>query len=220
MRNLTCAQLEEIAAELAFDVLGGDERGSALAHVDRCASCRQEVVRSAELLDTLLLLAPPIEPPDGFEARVLAQVNRLRPRYGRNSPLRWIAAGAAAVVVALAAFLVSPPGGRDRPTSAFASTIMRTGDGEKVGTGYLHRTSPRWIFVSIPGWQQQLAAQYDPNRTYSLRVERRDKTSYTQHFSIGRDGSWASGLRGPTGHIASITIVDDQGHTWCSGRFR
>ncbi|MEV0719184.1 hypothetical protein, partial [Asanoa sp. NPDC050611] len=68
-----CATVRPALAELAIGALGGDERAEALRHVASCAACARELERLAGVADGLLLLAPPVEPPAGFESAVLAR---------------------------------------------------------------------------------------------------------------------------------------------------
>ncbi|MFJ5551005.1 hypothetical protein [Streptomyces sp. NPDC093225] len=73
-----CARLRERAGELALGVLSGRERAEALAHLDRCADCREYVDQLALVGDGLLALLPEREPPRGFEERVARRLS-LRP---------------------------------------------------------------------------------------------------------------------------------------------
>lgn len=72
MGTLTCAEVHEIAPELAVGAVGGEERGRVLTHIHGCAPCRVLVEDLATVADGLLSLAPGREPPIGFESRVLA----------------------------------------------------------------------------------------------------------------------------------------------------
>jgi hypothetical protein len=68
---MTCAHVHDVAAELALGVLTGRERATAIAHLEQCRACREEVrllMATGGLLPELL---PPVEPPVGFETRVL-----------------------------------------------------------------------------------------------------------------------------------------------------
>jgi hypothetical protein len=71
LNDVTCAELADVAAELALGVLIGRERASALAHLDTCDACREEVRQLMATGGQLLELLPPAEPPAGFETRVL-----------------------------------------------------------------------------------------------------------------------------------------------------
>src|SRR2546429_130115 len=107
---MTCARVGELVAELALEVIDGDERGSVLAHIEHCSHCRLEVARSTEAVETLVLLAPAAEPPGGFEERVLERLDATR----RAPPdrtwrfLRPLAAVAAATVIAVSSLVLFP----------------------------------------------------------------------------------------------------------------
>ncbi len=76
MRPMDCADLAEIAPELALEVIGGRQRAAALAHLETCVACQQHVDALAADVDRLLLLAPQVEPPDGFDERVVRSLTR------------------------------------------------------------------------------------------------------------------------------------------------
>ncbi len=84
MSVYSCAQLRDVAAELALGVLGGAERAEAIMHVNGCARCQALVNELTEVADALPLLAPEIEPPVGFEQRVLSS-GRARRRRTRST---------------------------------------------------------------------------------------------------------------------------------------
>src|SRR5215472_16245864 len=69
--DMNCAELSDAAAELALGVLTGRERADAVAHLARCDGCREYVRQMMETGGGLLGLLPPVEPPPGFETRVL-----------------------------------------------------------------------------------------------------------------------------------------------------
>ena len=71
---MTCAQLHDVAAELALGVLTGRERATAIAHLERCRACREEVRQLMAIGGLLPELLPPVEPPAGFETRVLQRL--------------------------------------------------------------------------------------------------------------------------------------------------
>jgi len=69
--DMTCAELADVAAELALGVLTGRERAMAVVHLDKCDACREEVRQLMTTGEQLLELLPAAEPPAGFETRVL-----------------------------------------------------------------------------------------------------------------------------------------------------
>jgi hypothetical protein len=74
LNDMTCAELADVAAELALGVLTGRERAMAVAHLDRCDACREDVRQLMATGEQLLELLPPAEPPAGFETRVLERL--------------------------------------------------------------------------------------------------------------------------------------------------
>ena len=74
LNDMTCAELADVAAELALGVLTGRERAVAVAHLDRCDGCREYVRQLMATGDQLVELLPAAEPPAGFETRVLTRL--------------------------------------------------------------------------------------------------------------------------------------------------
>lgn len=151
---MDCEQLQEVAAELAAGTLSGEERAAALAHVSACAACREDVAVLAGVVDGLLLLAPPAEPPAGFESRVLAALGTApvvsAPR--RLRPARWLAGLAAAAVVALVLGLAGGValGRRDSARPPVVAALMAR-DGRDVGRAVLATGHPGWVVLDVAG---------------------------------------------------------------------
>jgi anti-sigma-K factor RskA len=100
-----CEECSAELAELALGVLTGRERARALAHVDECPRCAEELEQLSRAADSMLLAAPDAEPPMGFETRLfermgVSDVPRLDDR--RRAP-RWVPVGVAAAAAAVAA---------------------------------------------------------------------------------------------------------------------
>ena len=77
--EMSCDEFADSAAELALGVLTGRERARALAHLDQCDACRENVRQLALTGEELVGLLPAMEPPAGFETRVMD-------RLGLGSP--------------------------------------------------------------------------------------------------------------------------------------
>jgi hypothetical protein len=65
-------------SDLAMGVLDGRERAVVLDHVASCASCAAELEQLTAVADSLVHLAAEVEPPAGFESRVLERL-QVRP---------------------------------------------------------------------------------------------------------------------------------------------
>ena len=74
LNDMTCAELADVAAELALGVLTGRERAVAIAHLDTCDACREHVRQLMATGEQLRGLLPVAEPPAGFETRVLERL--------------------------------------------------------------------------------------------------------------------------------------------------
>ncbi len=88
LNEMECREFSDVAAELALGVLTGRERAQALAHLDHCVSCREKVRELTATGEGLLGLLPSVEPPAGFEARVMDRLGLSAPAPGPASPPR------------------------------------------------------------------------------------------------------------------------------------
>ncbi|WP_405876852.1 hypothetical protein OG762_00995 [Streptomyces sp. NBC_01136] len=194
--DMTCVKVREIGAELALGVLPGRERAGAVAHLDRCADCREYVEQLTLVGDRLIGLLPGSEPPVGFETRVAQALTQGTPtREGRarahGAGVRHRGFGGrvrlrlASVVAALV--LAVGFGGWAVGTaieSALAGAPRSTGEeamlrGEltpaavprqSAGEIYAHPGSPGWIYMTV-----DLAGAPTPyNGTVSCLLERGD----------------------------------------------
>jgi hypothetical protein len=156
---LSCAEVLDLAPELGLGVLAGAERASALAHLESCPSCRAVVETTAEAADSLFALAPELEPPAGFEARVIGRANsvaRASRRHWAATALSAIASAAAAALLVVSLqgsgqsrFHVQDParlqamGGRE----LFATTLSR--DGHAFGQAFVFAGQPSWVLMTV-----------------------------------------------------------------------
>lgn len=157
-----CAQVREVAPELALGVLGGAPRAEALVHVGSCTRCRAFVGELAETVDLLMVLAPPVEPPMGFE-----QAATRRLTQPRRSWRRWLTVGAAAASLVAASSVVSVTlvrvvDGRDAgpgraPETAVAATPVTAtlqGEGRVLGRVWVEEgegAATAWVFLAVDG---------------------------------------------------------------------
>ena len=89
LNEMGCQEFSDVAAELALGVLTGRERAQALAHLDHCASCREEVGQLTATGEGLLGLLPSVEPPAGFETRVMDRLGLTAPAPSPASRASW-----------------------------------------------------------------------------------------------------------------------------------
>jgi hypothetical protein len=167
LNEMSCEEFDEVAAEVALGVLTGRERATALEHLDRCETCRTSIRQLSMTGEELLGLLPAIEPPPGFETRVLDRLGiaataaptpsrggRTR-RLGRTdrTGLARRTLAAAAIVVAVLASVVGGWGLRaatSHPaTPALSSASLLSAGHQAVGKIFLYDGNPRWIYMSV-----------------------------------------------------------------------
>jgi hypothetical protein len=213
---MDCAQLVDAAPELALGVLPGDERAAALAHLDGCASCQHVVSSLTGVTDRLLLvLTPAVEPPLGFEDRVLtplvedamAPSRRLRARR----PIVMAALAVAACVAVLVLTIAAP-----RSASSVVSSPMRTSDGQVVGQLYLQEKPSAVLSMTLPGWVDRIASYAAPGATYAVRITRTDGPDRVLPVTMNDRSSWAAALDLDPRTITTVALVDSSGAVWCA----
>ena len=150
---MTCAELEELAAELALGTVSGAERAAALDHLAGCALCRELVDQLARVADGMLAMAPVVEPPPGFESKVLARMGvRPGPPVSRVPRRRRMLAGVAAVALAaaLSGAAVATLVDDDRPAEAEIRTALVADDeGRWTCRAVVYGHDPTWLVVSL-----------------------------------------------------------------------
>ncbi len=163
--TVNCAQLEELAAELALGTVSGAERAAALDHLAGCPTCRDLVEQLARVADSMLLLAPEVEPPPGFESQVLIRMGVVSAPVVRLGPARaprrrvLVGVAAAALVAGLAGAGVARlvDDGRPAAVQTAAGTPaagVRTAlafdtDGRWTCRAVIYGDTPTWLVVSL-----------------------------------------------------------------------
>jgi hypothetical protein len=163
-----CSAVRPLLPELATGAIAGDERARALGHVSTCLECGRELAELTKTADALLLLAPPAEPPPGFESKVLATLEAApgpvpihRPRRRRA---RTVLALAAAVVLAAgtgSTVTYRQTADDRRLADQYRDTLavangryltaarLTTADAQGAGTVFLYQGNPSWLMLTV-----------------------------------------------------------------------
>lgn len=162
MTDRDCEWLRDVADELALGILPGQERAEAIAHLDRCPTCREHVEHLTFVGDGLLSLLPGSEPPAGFETRVTDGLGLNRPAR-RRRPRAGVAVAAAATIalgfgfggwaVGTAVEGASAPSSRSsQPPGSehglLAASLLAP-DHRPVGRIFAYTGSPGWVYMSV-----------------------------------------------------------------------
>ncbi len=232
MSALGCAQVRDLAPELALGVLGGADRAEVLLHVDRCPACRAHVNELSETVDALALLAPEAEPPAGFEKRLLHAMGVERHRGWRGLLLsRWAAAAAVAALLlagstmgALASLGIIG-GHKSGISTEYVETLKKLGgtsvkgapmigvSGKQTGEAFAYHGKSSWVFVSV---------DYNsmPSGSYSVVLDDTHGPHRLGTIDIV-DGHGALGVPAPEGTKTAngVRIVDASGAIMCEALF-
>lgn len=209
-----CALTRERAEELALGILDGAERAEVLRHVNECASCQAFVHELAEVADALPHLAPDVEPPPGFEHRVLAAMRGDRGRTRRRRVLALAATAAAAAILAVAVVRIVDANRDERSQAAPAlrSVAMEGADGLTVGRVTISRGSPAQIAVAVD--------YAVPEGSYALEV-RPDGGAATPLGSMtvaSGKGAWTGPVDLAGDHEQKLVMVDASGAVVCEAQ--
>jgi anti-sigma-K factor RskA len=248
LNEMGCAEFADVAAELALGVLTGRERARALAHLDWCDACRENVRQLTVTGEELVGLLPAIEPPAGFETRVMERLGLATPapaparqlsparRFGRNlagwvaggwmggagpgRPRRLLAAAAAAVAV-----IVAGLGGwglraatSSPPASPLSSAALLTASHQTAGKIYFYDSGSRWLYMSVNIGPGSGAAG---NGTVLCQVEGADGhiTTIGSFRLTGGYGYWGSPDPATNGPLTGARIVTTTGAILATATF-
>lgn len=233
MTDQDCARLHELGPELALGVLPGDQRALALAHVNRCPSCRDYLRELTAVEDGLLALVPAAEPPVGFEDRVLAGLgitDRPAPRVrrvrsGRRAPRRWLPLAVAAAVVALVCGTLgwmigdSAEHGTAQaiPAPAVESDLVRadlmTADHHKIGQVFAYLDKDSWMYVSVQAGRYTGSVSCEMTRSGGGPV-----SAGWFDLTDGR-GYWGTPVRVPPDQLTGISLKTAGGTVLAAATF-
>jgi hypothetical protein len=210
-----CAEVRELAPELALGIVGGPERAEALQHASECGPCRALVGELAEAADALPLLAAEAEPPPGFEERVLAALGAPRRRNLRRiAALVAVVAAAATIVSIVGVRVVESVQEKNRVVTAASdvrSAEMNGANGSDVGNVFVSNGKPSSVVVNVNYWV--------PSGNYGIefRTGATDKRLGDVSIRDGR-GSWGGVAALPGGGTGSIVLVGADGAVVCEAR--
>ncbi len=231
-RSAACEAIEAELPELALGTLSGRRRVAVLEHVASCARCEGEVEQLSLVADSLLRLAPEVEPPVGFEVRIFDRLGVTPPAADdevdepvpleavrrRRRPVAIALGAVAASVVALAVgfgagWWASPRPGAPALTSSAVHVAQLESSTEMSGQVITYASSPPWLLMTVDG----------PGATGNVTCEVR-MADGTEHavgtFWIEKGyGSWAAPLPVSSSQVRSASLVDAHGVTLATARF-
>ena len=230
MTELSCRQCQELAAELALGMLLGHDRARMVAHLEGCTPCQDTVSALTVTTDRLVELLPAVEPPAGFEQRVISALTS--PSRARR---RWMPAAAGLVVLALAigGWIVGRATHNLTPTAIDTHAENNVQAGERtvlyaplttegpepaehqIGQAYLYPGSAPWIYLSL---DTNSTITSDPVR---FEVIRRDGSTVQVGTFALTHGRATWGGPAPVGRDTPVIarLINRNGHTLAKAHF-
>jgi anti-sigma factor RsiW len=162
--KVECADVRDLAPELALGSLDGAVRGEVLVHIAHCPACRAEVRDLADVVDGLAGLGPSVEPPPTLAERVLAAIRSESagappvavPARRRWRTLHLVAAAVIAAAVAVGATVAVAATRHSAPASSVALNArtlqvepMIGVDDHQLGSAYVSRGADPWVLVNV-----------------------------------------------------------------------
>jgi hypothetical protein len=219
-----CEWFDSVSAELALGSLSGAARSAALGHLDTCEPCRALVEDLSTAADALLLVAPEVDPPAGFEVRLLARLKAgetttespVAPVIHLRRRMRMaVAAAAAAIVIAGAGVgigvAVAPRATQSTAAGQVRVATLRSAS-ETVGSVVLTGGRPSWVLMTLhrPGWSGWVYCIVTENGQ-SKRIG-----SFWVHDGLG---SWAVQLGSSSSSITSAQVESPDGSVYATAAF-
>ena len=212
--SMNCEAFADELIELALGTSSGRRRSEVLEHLASCPSCRAETEQYSLVAEAVQQLAPPVQPPLGFEMRLAERLQQeatvQRPARTRRFGTRVQAIAAAVALVAfglgtLVATKVSHRGDRSSASTSGLVTANFTSGGRVVGDVLISDGDPGWMLVSTEGtgWKGPVTCEV-------TLASGAVKTIGTFTIS-GEYGVWAAPLAASDGQVRSARLIDANG---------
>ena len=219
----SCAEIAPALPELALGVLTGRDRVVALAHTESCSLCADELEQLARAADAVVLVAPELEPPVGFEVRLFSRMGvsddvptPIRPTPIRRRVRPWFLAAAAAVVALFIGLgagwaLSSPRSGHagvavGKPTpGAIVTTAVLREHGRAVGRVSTSGGANPWMYMTL--------ADVSIQGKVTCQVVTNDGVIHTVGTFTVRQGygAWGAPLPVSPGDVHRAQVVSPKG---------
>ena len=212
-------------SDLAVGDLDGRERVIVLDHVASCASCTAELEEVTAAADSLVHVAPEVEPPVGFETRVFDRMP-LRPavtpsRRGWHRSLLAVAAAAFVILAFGIGWVVHSSTGSPTqsavatPGGYVAEAALVSPDGRSNGSVFVYPGASPWLFMTVSS-----SPLTGPLRCTITLADGTTRTIGTFPVVAGRPASWGAPLPVAAGTVRTAEVIGPTGHVLARARFQ
>jgi Putative zinc-finger len=205
-----CEAIADDLSEFALGTLAGLRRFEVLEHVESCQRCRTELDQLSVVVESVQQLAPQVQPPLGFEVRVVEKFRATaNPRHRRRRRVASLGAVAAVTLLAFGIGTLVAPEASDRKESAGSEVVradFRAGEADK-GDLFVSNGSPGWVVVTIHDEDEGLRGKVTCNVILAGgQVETVGVFEVT-----GEYGAWSAPLPTTGGDVRSAQLIDSNG---------
>jgi hypothetical protein len=225
LNEMGCDEFAAVAAELALGVLTGRERAGALAHLDGCDACRENIRQLTTVAEGLPGLLPTSEPPPGFETRVMERIGLAMPATEPSEPGKdrpgitarpgqWSGRTRRMLTVAAVTVMIVGAGlagwglntaTSTTPRSPLSSATLLTASHKQAGEIYVYDGEHPWFYmaVDLPGESTTVICQLVSKDGYI--------TTVGSFQLVNGYGAWGSPAREEHGPVAAARLVAANG---------
>jgi hypothetical protein len=218
-----------MGAELALGVLPACERATAIAHLQSCPACHEDIRELALTADRLVDLVPGSEPPVGFEARALRRlglspIRRIRHRVARYRFALPVAAAATALAfggvggwVLGASQQPNPPAVTAPAPSAGHALVSAklVAAGRTIGRALVSTGPSPWYYVTLDAAGTSIVGKV------KCQIERSDGSSVTiGPFAVPTGyGYWDGPYPQGSAPVSAIRLLAEDGTVLAAAAF-
>ena len=210
---MTCEQFKDSLAELAVGSIEASERSSLLSHASACGSCQAALEQMSSVADRLLDETVQIEPPAGFEDRVLGRLAVAQTHPGASrKPRPRLVIGLLAACALLLAGIAAVSATHSLRTSESASHTLRRGvltraDGSTNGQVLL-LDKPRPMVVVTVDHPKPFTGRVNCNLVLANGTT---ATVGTWSYTDVESGTWAVGVSQDWLAAVRMNVVNGEG---------
>ena len=213
--TINCEEFDHEAEDLALGHVEEPRRTQLLAHAETCPQCQSLLGGLGTVVDRLLLVAPQLEPPAGFESRALGRLGA--PATASHSRFRvplW-AAAVAALIIGAGGFLVARLSDHSSKSNVAASSAIVTRTGLDIGSVQLVAQPAPHVVIAIRNPRPQPGVRH-------CELQRPDGTWVevgTWQVADIIHGVWAAGIDPSLLGAVKMRVTTDDGTVLATATF-
>ena len=214
--SVECTRFAELAPELALGLADSDQRSELIEHANACIGCQRYLDSLTFASEQLLTGAPEVEPPSGFETRVLDRICQsdaaAAVAVGTAPARRWgmwraLAVAAAVIVAAVGGVAIAHRPARTVIAGTVVQGTIVRADGSLAGVVRL-LDAPRPMIVVTIGAPRRFEGRVTCELVLSDgRVVQVGSWSADDIAA----GVWASGVSAELLHASRMNVRDPKG---------